>query len=682
MKYEDELPVPYGKHKPGLNKTWPAYLILTLGIAATVFGWRYAQRQVEEKLNTLFQTEKIRVINHLAQAVTQQHEVLRSFQNLYGSSVQVVRDMFELYAAVPAKMYEGVVSITYAPSVKDAGKAAFMEYARNEGYWTYAIKPEGSRAEYYPIEYIVPFESNSHYLGFDLNAMPELSGTIERAKRDGRITGTAIQTLPGNDEPTLLLIAPIYQAHRVPKTEEDRVKNFLGLCIVELHLKRFLESAIGNVIDTARIAFAAYEMVSNGSDILLFESPGGGSAILAEDEEIRIGQVAWRLHFDANPKLALDVNTSFPYVLLASGVIASTFLFGFLLSLISSRGRALDLAERMTRSQRRIVDSSQDIICAMSFDGVWKTMNPASERVLGFTPSEMVGKSHEEYLSAYDRDVLKKILESPDEQPTEFEARYEAKSGDIRWIQWSVTPSRRDALIYMIGKDVTARKEAEREIQLKNKQLAFANLVVDLENLRREQSIRKQSMEFRMELTSVLGYHDLVLNSEGSSREEEMDFIRTANESAQGLLHAVSELTEVRLARSANVRIIPEKMSVEDFIASLRERYEINVHGIAYGLSVTLDRNRFDDAVASLVERFAETRSIHAEIDDAELAVRIPLRAGEIDTIRTAHESRSSLSHDEAALMTSIALASLESMEGTVDFVDENELTIRFPVSM
>jgi len=91
-------------------------------------------------------------------------------------------------------------------------------------------------------------------------------------------------------------------------------------------------------------------------------------------------------NFATIPNFMTGFQKILPTLSFIISLILSFAFFGFVLSVTTSRARAVDLAERMTRSQRRIVDSSKDIIAVMDPEGNWKSMNPASTVILNDNP--------------------------------------------------------------------------------------------------------------------------------------------------------------------------------------------------------------------------------------------------------------------------------------------------------
>jgi PAS domain S-box-containing protein len=109
---------------------------------------------------------------------------------------------------------------------------------------------------------------------------------------------------------------------------------------------------------------------------------------------------------------------------------------------------------------------SLDLFCIAGFDGYLKLLNPAWERTLGFTISELLAKPNLEFVHPDDREAT--IAEgqklAADCQTVSFENRYRCKDGSYRWLLWNATPAVEQQLIYATARDITDRKRAEARI--------------------------------------------------------------------------------------------------------------------------------------------------------------------------------------------------------------------------
>jgi PAS domain S-box-containing protein len=106
---------------------------------------------------------------------------------------------------------------------------------------------------------------------------------------------------------------------------------------------------------------------------------------------------------------------------------------------------------------------SLDLLCIAGFDGYFKRLNPAWERVLGYTIEELLTEPYLNFIHPDDRDTtgVEAKKNEAGGQTISFENRYRCKDGSYRWLLWSATPSREQQLIYASARDITEHKRAE-----------------------------------------------------------------------------------------------------------------------------------------------------------------------------------------------------------------------------
>jgi PAS domain S-box-containing protein len=138
---------------------------------------------------------------------------------------------------------------------------------------------------------------------------------------------------------------------------------------------------------------------------------------------------------------------------------------------------------------------SLDLLCVAGFDGYFKRVNPAWERVLGYTSEELLARPYLDFVHEDDRNQTTTVAEKLGDGGTllKFENRYVAKDGTLRWLQWNAVPLSSEQTIYAAARDVTERKQAKETIARYSRDLKasreaeaaqasrFAKLVSELE---------------------------------------------------------------------------------------------------------------------------------------------------------------------------------------------------------
>ena len=110
----------------------------------------------------------------------------------------------------------------------------------------------------------------------------------------------------------------------------------------------------------------------------------------------------------------------------------------------------------------RIFTLSHDLLAIIGPDGRFRRVNPAFERVLGYSPAllatcDLLRLVHPDDLEAT-RHVMERLKEG--REVLDFVNRYRSSSGSFRWLEWRITPYG-EHLMCAVARDITERKEAE-----------------------------------------------------------------------------------------------------------------------------------------------------------------------------------------------------------------------------
>ncbi len=154
-------------------------------------------------------------------------------------------------------------------------------------------------------------------------------------------------------------------------------------------------------------------------------------------------------------------------------------------------GRFATTLRALQAESARHFNLSVDMICTAGFDGRFRSVNPAFERTLGYSPDELTGRPFLDFVHPDDREKTERESASLAEgaKTVQFQNRYFAKDGEVHWLEWTSIPLQEEAVIYAVARDITDRKELERELQ----RLSQHDALTGLFNRRRfEEELRRQ----------------------------------------------------------------------------------------------------------------------------------------------------------------------------------------------
>ncbi|MBC7786697.1 MAG: PAS domain S-box protein [Methylophilaceae bacterium] len=137
---------------------------------------------------------------------------------------------------------------------------------------------------------------------------------------------------------------------------------------------------------------------------------------------------------------------------------------------------------------RRFFNLSQELLSTVGADGYFKSLNNAWEKALGYTVNELLAKPYMSFVHPYDHEMtLYEAQKLPTSHTTNsFENRYCCKNGSVRWLSWSAVAVVEDQLFYCYARDITERKQVEKDLKIRTEQFEhlinaapFGNHLVD-----------------------------------------------------------------------------------------------------------------------------------------------------------------------------------------------------------
>jgi PAS domain S-box-containing protein len=294
---------------------------------------------------------------------------------------------------------------------------------------------------------IVPASSRSSYLpatlvsgippvavpGIDLGGESGMAAAVTRASQLDEVRATPLQALPNGQEGFFLVkFAPTVTGGAVKP-------GFVVLFVSQASLRAAatdtapLQLTVGGTsagdLGGAAAVHSTFTAAGQRFDVAMpQESVGGAAAVL-------------------------------PWLILAAGLVLAG-LAGAVGVNAARRARAQDELDR-------IFSLSPDLIAVADFDGYFTRVNPAVEKILGYTAEDFLARPYLELVHPDDRE--KTATEGAQirhgMQVTSFENRYMRRDGTYRVLEWTSTPVVEERSIYGVARDVTERRQAESELR-------------------------------------------------------------------------------------------------------------------------------------------------------------------------------------------------------------------------
>jgi PAS domain S-box-containing protein len=265
--------------------------------------------------------------------------------------------------------------------------------------------------------------------------------------------------------------------------------------------------------------------------------------------------------------------------------------------------------ENLRRSEERfraLVRNSSDILAVLDPAGRFTEITPAVERVLGYSPSELLGRTNFERIHPADRRRFSlrflRCLKNPAERQT-TEVRCLHKLGTWRWLEVIMNSLVDDPAVggvILNARDITERREAADVLQRANEQLAALNQA-------KSDFVAIVSHEFRTPLTGIRGFSELIrdqilapaevkeyaddINADAQRLERMIDDMLDLERMQSGFETIEARAVDLNAVVAAVVHFTKPTTAIHEFVLSLADRLPM----------VAGDRDKLFQVVSNLV---------------------------------------------------------------------------------
>jgi len=230
------------------------------------------------------------------------------------------------------------------------------------------------------------------------------------------------------------------------------------------------------------------------------------------------------------------------------------------------------------------IDNAEDPIFVTDKEGVIKFVNPAFEKVYGYSIDEVNGKTprilksgllnQEDYKEFWDTLLSKKIISG--------EITNKRKDGSLVAIEGSNTPILNDAGdvigFLSIHRDVTEKKKTQIE-------LVFAKYKAEESDRLKSAFLANMSHEIRTPLNCILGFSEIISDPDidDIQRNEFKELIET---SANNLLAIINDIIDISKIEAGQVEVHIAQFSAHKLISTVWKEFENKA--IEKGLHISL----------------------------------------------------------------------------------------------
>ncbi len=471
-------------------------LVSILGYQEVDFRERGTRKAAFERAATSGTTAIVRRIDADLASV-------RVIKGFFESIPVVERENFRTFVAPMLQRTAAVRALEWIPRIDAASRATFEAKATQDGFADFKItertndgklRTAADRDAYFPVFFVEPYKGNEAALGFDLGSNPSRLAALEKARDSGQLTASAKINLVQSGKTGILIFNPVYRRGTPSHNVEQRRQNLIGFALGVLQIDEVVDEALGSEIHSADgsggIDFFIYDggpaageepffvrpsQLRKGSDVMLptmhtartdahretsFDVGGRGWTIIAKPVNPAFGGTfwpAWNILF-----LGIVLTASLS-VLLATYINRHTVVQ----ALVTAKTEDLEKSESRVRA---IVDNTAEGIITIDGRGNIKTVNPAAEKMFGYTVSELVGQNvamllppgsrapHSGYVENSQLHASRVISQSRDLEGCR-------KDGNLFPLELNVSNMSDGGKRMFVGilHDISERKQAERE---------------------------------------------------------------------------------------------------------------------------------------------------------------------------------------------------------------------------
>ncbi len=350
--------------------------VLIILLLITFIIWDVIRDSLNQRLNIIFQEEIDKTSILIHDQIDEYATVLYGLKGLFAIYPEVTRMQWQNYFGQLGLMRRipGMKLLSYSAYIKADQKESFIARVRSddtiseEGFPNFTIFPlynlndvkKQNTQDYLVMDYIWHWEPNEMIHGLDLLSDTVCLNFVEQIRDSGLINISARTMIDvGKEKPTAEFIIgmPVYHFGFPVASVEERRNGFQGVLIELFIAEDLLKNILDKYIRYPNIDLEVYDgnvpkgenLYYNDDDILQCVDPHYQPQF-SEIVLLNIFDRSWTLYFSTTPGFRLQKPLIYlPHLALGSGILLSLLITGLFFILITSRDRAVSLANKINQ---------------------------------------------------------------------------------------------------------------------------------------------------------------------------------------------------------------------------------------------------------------------------------------------------------------------------------------------
>ncbi|HVX67079.1 MAG TPA: PAS domain S-box protein, partial [Bryobacteraceae bacterium] len=253
--------------------------------------------------------------------------------------------------------------------------------------------------------------------------------------------------------------------------------------------------------------------------------------------------------------------------------------------------RKLEAEASLEKRYRDLVENANDMIYTRDLKGNLTALNPAGERITGYSREEALTMNLLDLAAPEEREPFRARMELTHSYASTvpFETRIRCKDGQLRTLEFSphlISEDGRPVRVEGIARDVTERRRVQAQFKA-------AKEMAEAANRAKSEFLANMSHEIRTPMNGVIGMSELVLETDLTPEQREyIDTIRTCAESLLGVINDILDFSKIEA----------HKLELDDVEFDVRKLLD----GVARSMRVRVEQKGLElrvEASADVPER-------------------------------------------------------------------------------